>query len=695
MATNKISIPTFISSEAYAPARVLPHIYFYNGLKDCERYYIQSGSGFVARTQFPYFDNYSGETTTTSSLSLLFYNEQAAYGTAPSQSLYSQYWEKYVELLYNPRTRLINAQAIIPLADYFDMELNDIVQFRGNYYHLRAINDYNLSNGECSLQLLGPILNDALQFVAPLPAPVSTTTSTTTTSTTTTIAPTTTTIAPTTTTAAPTTSTTTIGGQTTTTLAPTTTTTTTTLCPCQTGVTIDVTTPGNVSWLDCYDVSHEEYFIFGSNVIPGCIKGQTISFRTAEGGVTSFGTCCSVPATTTTLAPTTTTTTLCPCQTGVTINITTPGNVTYLDCYNTPQSEYYAFGSNVIAGCIKGQTISFSDAEGSVTSFGECCSVPATTTTTTTTTAAPTTTTTTLCPCQTGVTIDITTPGNVTYLDCNDISYNEYYAFGSNVIPGCIKGQTISFSDAEGSVTSFGTCCTPTTTTTTAAPTTTTTTAAATTTQAPTTTTAAPTTTTQAPTTTTEAPPPPTTTTTQAPTTTTTTAPPPPVYYYNATRCHDGASFIVYGGTNYYGTGTVVISGGTTYCYTIQNEVGAQAYDDTVGSTVGSCADGACYVVPTTTTTQAPTTTTTQPPATTTTQAPTTTTTAAPPACRTYEIIGYNDNEYVDGVYTNCSGFPDSFSFFGGAGPVGTICAQISTVYITTGNGGATDIGAC
>jgi hypothetical protein len=93
---------------------------------------------------------------------------------------------------------------------------------------------------------------------------------------------------------------------------------------------------------------------------------------------------------------------------------------------------------------------------------------------------------------------------------------------------------------------------------------------------------------------------------------------------------------IVYGGTNYYGTGTVVISGGTTYCYTIQNEVGAQAYDDTVGSTVGSCNDGACYVIPTTTTTAAPpppTTTTTVAPATTTTLAPTTTTTTeAPPS---------------------------------------------------------------
>jgi hypothetical protein len=56
----------------------------------------------------------------------------------------------------------MNASAIIPLADYFDMELNDIVEFRGNDYHLRAINDYNLSTGECAIQLLGPILEGSL-----------------------------------------------------------------------------------------------------------------------------------------------------------------------------------------------------------------------------------------------------------------------------------------------------------------------------------------------------------------------------------------------------------------------------------------------------------------------------------------------------------------------------------------------------
>jgi hypothetical protein len=165
MATKqKIFIPNYISDVNYNPARVLPRIFFYNGLKECETYYISSGSQIDGFEQFPYFDNYSGQETTGDSISLLFNNEVAPYGVIPSASLYTEYWEDYIELLYNPRTRLLNASAIIPLADYFDIELNDIVQFRGNYYHLRAINDYNLKTGECNIQLLGPILEGSLNL---------------------------------------------------------------------------------------------------------------------------------------------------------------------------------------------------------------------------------------------------------------------------------------------------------------------------------------------------------------------------------------------------------------------------------------------------------------------------------------------------------------------------------------------------
>ena len=165
-----IYIPLYISDAQFNPSRVLPRLLFYNGLVECEQYYIESGSltnsGVTkAETAFPYFDNYnvvSGSFPTAGSKSLLFQNENAFYGTTPTGSLYSEYWAKYVSLLYNPKTRLVNCNAIIPLADYVKMELNDVVNFRGNYFHLRAINDYSLKDGTCTLQLLGPIIRDTL-----------------------------------------------------------------------------------------------------------------------------------------------------------------------------------------------------------------------------------------------------------------------------------------------------------------------------------------------------------------------------------------------------------------------------------------------------------------------------------------------------------------------------------------------------
>jgi len=155
---QKIYIPNYISSVNYEPARVLPRLFFYNGTKVSEPWYVTNSTNVpVSQSVFPYFDNYLGSETTTSSLSLLFNNEFAPYGEIPTASLYTEYWEYYVNLLYNPRTRILNAKAIIPLAAYSDMNLNDTVQFRGNMYHLRAINDYSLTTGECTIQLLGPL----------------------------------------------------------------------------------------------------------------------------------------------------------------------------------------------------------------------------------------------------------------------------------------------------------------------------------------------------------------------------------------------------------------------------------------------------------------------------------------------------------------------------------------------------------
>lgn len=169
--SNKMYIPTFIANAEFDPAQVRPRVFFYNGKISTTQYKMKGKqSSFSAniynQTIYPYFDHYSTGSASTlpasDANSLLYFNESPSLGNTPTNSIYSTYWNKYVSLLYNPKTRLIECSAIIPFADYVDLQLNDIVFFRGNHYHLRAINKYNLKTGECQLQLLGPILSDSL-----------------------------------------------------------------------------------------------------------------------------------------------------------------------------------------------------------------------------------------------------------------------------------------------------------------------------------------------------------------------------------------------------------------------------------------------------------------------------------------------------------------------------------------------------
>ena len=588
MANNKIFIPTFISSIDFKPARVLPHIYFYNGTKQTDTYFIegfQNGSTSSIEQRpfnaFPYFDNYSGNTPDSSSLSLLFNNEPAAYGTAPSASLYTEYWERYVNLLYNPQTRLLDCEAIIPLADYFQMELNDIVEFRGNYYHLRAINDYNLSTGECSLQLLGPILNDVISTIIPELACDFDYTFALTSSlitTTTTSGPTTTTS---TTTGAPTT-TTTIAPTTTTTLAPTT--TTTTVAPTTTTTTPAPTTTTTTS--------------------------------------TTSTTTTLAPTTTTTLAPTTTTTTDAfiyytadeyDCN-GCTLTGPTPvkfpvgTTVTIGKYYRTNPNTAYSY-------LITGTTTSGFGLLMDTVAYDSCAlacgNTTTTTTSTTSTTTTSTTSTTTVAPTTTTTVAPTTT---TTTLNCNfdfTSSLTSASTTTTTAAPTPTTTTTTTLNCNFNFTSSLFTGSTTTTTTTTIAPTTTTTIA------------------------------PTTTTTTAGPTTTTTTV----ATFSNrilVTDCDtETFAYFVSASSNVpYADNDVVkftVSIPNATCWLILNSnpgPGAVSYTRILSAVYADCIDCADAPATTTTTTAAPTTTTT------TTVAPTTTTTTIASTTTTTTIAG-------------------------------------------------------
>tara|TARA_R110002167_G_scaffold117492_5_gene293523 strand:- start:7638 stop:8177 length:540 start_codon:yes stop_codon:yes gene_type:complete len=173
MASQLLYIPTFIANDKFKPSTINPRQFFYNGLKTITPGYYFGGwtdangttNSYTDYDQFPYVDHYSKGTgdnePDSSSESLLFFNEGAVYGTIPDDTLYTKYWNTYVSMLYNPKTRFVRCSAVLPYSLFIQFELNDIVIYKGSHYHLRAINGYNLKTGECKLELLGPIIQDA------------------------------------------------------------------------------------------------------------------------------------------------------------------------------------------------------------------------------------------------------------------------------------------------------------------------------------------------------------------------------------------------------------------------------------------------------------------------------------------------------------------------------------------------------
>ena len=269
-------------------------------------------------------------------------------------------------------------------------------------------------------------------------------------------------------------------------------------------------TPAGFNGITCWEVLEIDpvgtidynNLAFGSvfSNCAACNATTTTTTTAAPTTTTTSTTSTTTSTTTTTAAPTTTTTTYIttykvePCGGGAGPFIVTLGSGT------TPSGIGQAFkisgnsgaGFNGITcwevleidpvGTVDYTNLAF----GSVFSNCAAC-VPTTTTTSTTTsttsttTQAPTTTTTTVCECVQSINIEVTSAGNVTYLDCFNEAQIQNVGIGPEVIgtpPTCVQRNTLS-GTAEFTITEYGACCTAsTTTTTTASPTTTTTTTA-------------------------------------------------------------------------------------------------------------------------------------------------------------------------------------------------------------------------
>jgi hypothetical protein len=96
---------------------------------------------------------------------LLFEAEFSTYTSIKlSKNLYSNHYEDYVQSIFNPKKRNFVFKAVLPLHIITQLQLNDTLEIKGNYYRIDKYS-YNLLTNETTLNLINnfeKIIGDAV-----------------------------------------------------------------------------------------------------------------------------------------------------------------------------------------------------------------------------------------------------------------------------------------------------------------------------------------------------------------------------------------------------------------------------------------------------------------------------------------------------------------------------------------------------
>jgi hypothetical protein len=85
--------------------------------------------------------------------SVAFGLESNVSGDLPKNTLYFGFWNEYISRLYSSRSRIVTMTAHIPVGEWLDMNLNDVIAISGNYYILQKVT-YDLTTEKGKIELM-------------------------------------------------------------------------------------------------------------------------------------------------------------------------------------------------------------------------------------------------------------------------------------------------------------------------------------------------------------------------------------------------------------------------------------------------------------------------------------------------------------------------------------------------------------
>ena len=132
----------------HLPIRQNRHFLFYNGLKDTDsvNWYIQGDTLGNPHTDYPMVSFYEDFPNSSTSLNLNWqketgYIDHNINDGLLGQSVYDEYWNDYINSLYDGFARKVTAYFILDDIDLLDFTFNDVIRVKNAYYYVSKITD--------------------------------------------------------------------------------------------------------------------------------------------------------------------------------------------------------------------------------------------------------------------------------------------------------------------------------------------------------------------------------------------------------------------------------------------------------------------------------------------------------------------------------------------------------------------------
>ena len=127
------------------------YLFYYNGLVATPNDRFQFAG--VSYTSYPMISSYQDFPTITSTNSVAFGVEATISGDAPASTIFTNFYQRYLSRVFSSKSRIVHFDAILPVGEWLQLEMNDTIAVSGNYYKIQSI-EYDILNEKAHLVLM-------------------------------------------------------------------------------------------------------------------------------------------------------------------------------------------------------------------------------------------------------------------------------------------------------------------------------------------------------------------------------------------------------------------------------------------------------------------------------------------------------------------------------------------------------------